>query len=321
MTLVSVIAVFHNRAPLVRRTVESLLAQDHRDLEIILVDDGSTDATLEALQQFADGRVRVESHPNTGFVPALKHAIANSHGAYVAIHGSGDRCHPSRIAKQANVLDAMPDVGVVGCGTENIDPVGGKIVSHKVSRFHGDASHLLLTGNLFHHGEIMMRRTLYEAVGGYRDFFVYAQDRDLVCRLSTTTLFHVIEDVLYSRCARVDGSVSASPEKLLMQRCLSDFAVYCHAERLKGRPDPLGQHGPMALLLKPTSPRLARELRSMGLGALRRGKIEAAQTFLRFAHAHRAHFLSWLGLASARALEWRLESTPRHRPNRVQVPS
>lgn len=320
MSSVSVIAVFHNRAALVRRTVESLLAQDHRDLEIILVDDGSTDATLDALQQFDGGRVRVESHPNRGFVPSLKHAIASARGDYVAIQGSGDYCHPSRIARQAHVLDAMPDVGVVGCGTENIDPASGKVLSHKLRSFHGDASHLLLTGNLFHHGEIMMRRPLYDAVGGYREFFVYAQDRDLVCRLSTATLFHVIEEVLYSRYARLDGSISASPQKLLMQRCLSDFAVYCHAQRLKGLPDPLDLHGPLALLLKPPSPRLARELRAMGLGALRRGQIEAAQTFLRYAHAHRTHPLSWLGLAAVRGLAWRLESAPRRRPHRLQVP-
>jgi glycosyltransferase involved in cell wall biosynthesis len=320
MTMVSVIAVFHNRASLVRRTVESLLAQDHDDLEIILVDDGSADATLDALQTFLGGRVRVESHPNAGFVCSLKRAISTSRGAYVAIQGSGDACHPRRISQQASVLDAMPEVGVVGCGTENIDPSTGKVVSHKLRSFHGDASQLLLTGNLFHHGEIMMRRALYDTVGGYRDLFVYAQDRDLVCRLSTTTHFHVIEQVLYSRFSRLAGSVSASPEKLLLQRCLSDFAVYCHAQRLDGHPDPLELHGPLALLLKPPSPRLARELRAMGLGALRRGQIETAQTFLRFAHAHRPHLLSWLGLASTRALDWRAESAPRRRAGRVQVP-
>lgn len=320
MTRVSVIAVFHNRAPLVRRTVESLLAQDHAELDIVLVDDGSTDATLAALQRFGGGCVRVESHPNIGFVRSLKRAIVSSRGEYVAIQGSGDWCHPSRISRQAMVLDQMPDVGVVGCGTENVDATGGAVVSHKVRRFHGDASRLLLTRNLFHHGEIMMRRKLYDAVGGYRDFFTYAQDRDLVCRLSLAANFFVIEDVLYSRYAHLAGSVSASPERLLAQRCLSDFAVFCHAQRLQGQPDPLDLHGPLAALLKPPSPRLARELRAMGLGALRRGRLDAAQTFLRFAHANRPHLLSRLGLLAARAVDWPSESRSARRTKGVEVP-
>lgn len=302
MTALSVISVFHNRAHGVRATVESLLDQDHPDLEIMLVDDGSTDDTLAALRKYQDPRVRIESHENMGFVHALKRAVAATRAPYVALLGAGDACRPDRLSRQAAVLDEKPNVGAVGCGTENRDARSGDLLSHKITQIVEPVSRMVLTRNPFHHGEIMFRRSLYDAVGGYRDFFVFAQDRDLICRFSQRANFHVIPDVLYTRYARLAGSVSAAPEKLLLQRRLSDFAVYCHAQRLAGRPDPLDQYGPAAALMQPPSPRLARELRATGLGALKRGNLTMARAFLTYAQQQAPHPLSLLGMAAVELL-------------------
>ena len=302
MTAVSVISVFHNRAQGVAATAESLIKQDHAELEIVLVDDGSTDGTLAALRRYGDRRVRVETHENIGFVRALKRAVASTSAPYIALLGAGDACRPNRLSRQASILDEKPNVGAVGCGTENLDARTGDLVSRKMTKLTEPVSRMVLTRNPFHHGEIMFRRSLYDAVGGYRDFFVFAQDRDLICRFSQHADFHVIEDILYTRYARMTGSVSASPEKLLLQRRLSDFAVYCHAQRLEGRPDPLDKFGPAAALMQPPSPRLARELRAIGLGALKRGNIPMARTFLSYAQRQHPHPLSFIGAAAAKAL-------------------
>lgn len=311
MTAVSVISVFHNRAHGVAATAESLIAQDHDDLEIVLVDDGSTDGTLEALRRYEGPNVRVEAHANIGFVHALKRAVANTYAPYVALLGAGDACRPERLSRQAAVLDAQPAVGAVGCGTENLDARTGGLISRKITQVERPAAQMLLTRNPFHHGEIMFRRSLYDAVGGYREFFIFAQDRDLICRFSQHAELQVIEDVLYTRYARTEGSVSASPEKLLLQRRLSDFAVYCHEERLAGRPDPLDRYGPAAALLQPPSPRLTRELRAMGLGALKRRNLPMARTLLSYAQACEPHPLSFFG-ATAAGLMARRRGRKRH---------
>jgi hypothetical protein len=297
MTKVSVISVFHNRARWAERTVASLLAQDHEELEIILVDDGSTDGTLEALRQAAGGRARVETHENMGFVAALKRAIARSSGEYVALLGSGDTCRPERLSRQARVLDARPDLGLVACGTERLDE-GGRSLGTHVLEIDGDASRLVVARNPFHHGELMYRRGVYDAVGGYRDFFAYAQDHDLICRMSRVTGFYFLPDILYQRYAKAPGSVSASPERVLAQRCFSHFAVRCHEQCLAGRPDPLEKWGNAAALLMPPSGDLAKSVRSLGLWRLRQGDDAAARVFLEFAHAHERHPLSLLGLAA-----------------------
>jgi hypothetical protein len=308
MTKVSVISVFHNRARWAARTVASLLAQDHEDLEVILVDDGSTDGTLEALRRAADDRARVETHENMGFVAALKRAIARSSGDYIALLGSGDTCHPERLSRQARVLEERPEIGLVACGTERLDE-GGRSLGTHVLQIDGDASHLVMARNPFHHGELMYRRSIYDAVGGYRDFFTYAQDHDLVCRMSRGTGFFFLSDILYQRYAKAPGSVSASPERVLAQRCFSHFAVRCHAQCLAGRPDPLDKWGNAAALLMPPSGDLAKSVRSLGLWRLREGDDAAARVFLEFAHAHQRHPLSLLGLAALRLKGARRDDT------------
>lgn len=311
MTAVSVISVFHNRAHGVASTVESLLHQDHDDLEIVVVDDGSTDATLERLRRYEDPRLRIETHGNMGFVRALKRAITRTRGEYIALLGAGDACKSTRLSRQAAALDARPDVGAVGCGTENLDAKTSALISLKITKIVRPVSQMVLTRNPFHHGEIMFRRSLYEKVGGYREFFTFAQDRDLICRFSQHADFLVIEDVLYTRYARMAGSVSTSPEKLLLQRRLSDFAVYCHAQRLAGRPDPLDQYGPAAALMQPRSARLARELRATGLGALKRGNLTMARAFLKQAQAQAPHPLSFIGAGAAEMLAALSRARPR----------
>jgi glycosyltransferase involved in cell wall biosynthesis len=113
--LVSIISVYYNRKNFVSASVQSLLNQSCPELEIILVDDGSTDGTLQALQSFSNPRVRVITGTNQGFVKALKGAIETAHGSLIAIHGSGDVSQPQRVEKQVEFLLGHPEVGVVGC--------------------------------------------------------------------------------------------------------------------------------------------------------------------------------------------------------------
>ena len=157
---------------------------------------------------------------------------------------------------------------MVGCHSHCVFSDGKWQPYIEAKKFTGDASRHMLTGNLFHHGEVMMRRDCYEVVGGYRTFFKFAQDRDLFCRLSQITEFHVIEDVLYTHFIGVPGSVSGSAEKVVMQRFLSDFACYCHRQRLAGKPDPLIEHGPRAGLLWSPGKRTMRDLFRRAIRAL-----------------------------------------------------
>lgn len=255
-----IISVFYNRELMVDESVASIVSQLEDDMHLLLVDDGSSDHTLQRLCAWQGDRVSVVSHANMGFVHAIKTGIESTASDYIAIHGSGDLSLPGRFRKQADYLDRHPEVGVVGCHSHCIYSNHEMPPYIEAKQFTGDASRHLLTRNLFHQGEVMMRRRCYEQVGGYRTFFRYAQDRDLFCRMSQITHFHVLEEVLYQRYLAVPGSVSGTADKLLLQRYLSDFACYCHSERLAGRGDPLTQQGAQAALFWSPSPRVQTEL-------------------------------------------------------------
>ena len=263
-----IVSVYYDRENMVDESVPSLVTQLEPDMHLLLVDDGSPDKTYERLKAFEAPNVTVTTHPNMGFVHSIRAAIDSMPSTYIAIHGSGDLSLPGRFRKQADYMDQHPAVGVVGCHSRCVFSEGEAPPYLEGKSFTGDASRRILSGNLFHQGEVMMRRDCYEKVGGYRTFFKFAQDRDLFCRLSQVTHFHVIEEVLYHRFVAVPGSVSGTASKLIVQRFLSDFACFCHAQRLAGKRDPLEEHGPRAALFWNPSPRIRREVFRRAIRAL-----------------------------------------------------
>jgi glycosyltransferase involved in cell wall biosynthesis len=109
--------------------LESLLAQTWQNFEIVAVNDGSTDGTLDVLRRASarDGRIRVFDRPHGGVVQAMNFAVEQSRGEYVARMDSDDICLPERLALQKRHLDRHPHLGLVG-GLVRFggDPAGGK---------------------------------------------------------------------------------------------------------------------------------------------------------------------------------------------------
>ncbi len=224
MAKITAITVYHNRERFVRESVGSLVSQSCRDLEIVLVDDGSSDGTLEELRRFEpDPRVEVVSGPNRGFTAAIRSAIEkHATGEFVAVHGSGDWSHPSRIEKQARLMESRPTYAGVGCWVENVDEKGNRQVWHTRARpldFHD-----LSNRNWFSHGEVMFRRSAYDACGGYRPAFRYSQDYDLWLRMAGQGRMGFVPEVLYRRHVRSDG-VELNPRKKAAQIYMLASAV------------------------------------------------------------------------------------------------
>jgi glycosyltransferase EpsE len=113
---VSVVTTVYNGAPYVDRAIPSILAQTFEDFEFILVDDGSTDRTPEILRQLAsrDHRVRIFSPGRLGVAAAANYGISQARGEYIARQDFDDRSYPDRLRLQVALLDAHPEVGVVG---------------------------------------------------------------------------------------------------------------------------------------------------------------------------------------------------------------
>ena len=149
-SLVSVVIPTFNRARFIGETLESALSQTWKALEVIVVDDGSTDDTRQIVEEFAalDERVRYFHQANQGVSAARNHAIAQAQGEYVAFLDSDDLWHPWKLAIQMELLQAAPHVGM--CWT-NMDAISGtgELLSLNYLRKMYSAYSLLPDGKLF----------------------------------------------------------------------------------------------------------------------------------------------------------------------------
>ncbi len=113
---VSVVTTVYNGEPYFDRAIPGILGQTFEDFEFILVDDGSTDGSLERLRELAarDPRVRIFAPGRLGAAAAYNFGVAQARGEYVARQDFDDRSYPERLALQVALLDAHPDLGIVG---------------------------------------------------------------------------------------------------------------------------------------------------------------------------------------------------------------
>lgn len=268
-----------------RESLASVLAQEGPSFEVIAVDDGSTDGTAAAIESLKDPRLRLLRQEKRGFTAAINVAVRASRGKYVAIHGAGDISLPGRLARQAAVLDAQDDVGVVGCWVDNEDLIADTVVTVRRPKI-AQLRRTAIAHNPFTHGEVMYRRALYDRVGGYRETFVYAQDHDLWIRMGAHCDYAVVPELLYRR-KRIPSGVSTSAESLILQGMLSEFAVECGCAVDRGEADPVDRLGPMAPLLRRRSARLAARLGRIGARFLATGRLEPGRRLVAAAAAER----------------------------------
>ncbi|TCS71935.1 glycosyl transferase family 2 [Sulfuritortus calidifontis] len=123
---VTAIVTVFNGEDFVAHAVESLLAQTLHDIEILIVNDGSTDGTFAILDALSDPRLRIIHLPRSGRAAALAMACREARGRYIANLDADDISYPERLERQAAFLDAHPDHAWVGCGEEQEDSRRGE---------------------------------------------------------------------------------------------------------------------------------------------------------------------------------------------------
>jgi glycosyltransferase involved in cell wall biosynthesis len=184
---VSVLMGVRNGAPWVGDAVRSVLEQTLADLELIVIDDGSTDATAALLDAVRDPRLRVEHEPPRGLTPSLNRALRLARAPLLARLDADDLALPERLARQRAFLDAHPDTGLLGTGAREVDARDHEI---RVVRPPGEDAAIrqaLIRRNPFVHSSVMMRRSAVDQAGGYDERFPVAQDYDLWMRMSRIT--------------------------------------------------------------------------------------------------------------------------------------
>ncbi len=251
---VSVVCAWYNRADYICDTIDSLLAQDYPNFDIIVVNDGGPDPRVrEILDSYDDPRLRVIHQENTGFTRAIRRAIDESDSEYIAIQGAGDVSLPGRLAAQVAYLEKRPDFAVVGCRYVNQvkGPNGDGARTPARVRPLEPAARDIMKGNPFSHGEVLMRRAAYDVVGGYRVFFENSQDKDLWMRMSHRYRLGIVDACHYQRNIFLADGIASDFDKTLKQIAFSRVADLCHHERLRGEIDSVERYGQLALMRVP----------------------------------------------------------------------
>jgi filamentous hemagglutinin family protein len=198
--LISLVITVYNQERYLGAAIESVLSQTLGDFELLVWDDGSSDRSLSIAQLYAckDSRVRVVAAEHQGNGAALKQAIAQTNGRYIGWVDSDDLLAPTALVETTQVLERESDVGMAYTSYLDIDE-RDNIVSYGYRCIVPYSKEQLLHQFMTFHFRLI-RRSVYEQVGGINELFECAHDYDLCLRLSEKTeVRHVNKPLYYYR--------------------------------------------------------------------------------------------------------------------------
>lgn len=194
---VSVLMTCYNAASTIEESVRSVLGQTFTDFELVLVDDLSSDNSIDLIEKINDPRIKIlklaTRHRRT---KALNQGLKICLGEYIAVLDADDIAHPTRFEKQVAQLDK--DISLVGVGTwyVDVDQNKAEISRNALNPNRTEIRRKLAYENPLPHSSMMYRRKSAEDVGGYDETYDYAQDYALWLSLSDLGDFTVVNEYL-----------------------------------------------------------------------------------------------------------------------------
>gem|GEM_PF-1188047 len=212
---VTVLMPVYNRERYLAEAINSILAQTFQDFEFLIIDDGSTDNSVNIIRTYSDSRIKLIIHEhNQGLITTLNEGIQLANAEYIARMDSDDISVSMRLQQQYNYLMVHTQAVAVGCDFAAIDLTGN--VLYQQATPHGDMAikRSLAVYNPLAHGSMMFRKTAVQAVGGYKEQAYLVEDYDLWARLATIGELASLPVNLYSWRVNPQGeSVSKSNQQ------------------------------------------------------------------------------------------------------------
>lgn len=187
MRKISVIMSVYNSSRYLAAAIESIIKQTFSDFEFIIINDGSTDDSLEIIQHYSlsDNRIKVISRENKGLVVSLNEGIENAMGEYIARMDADDISHPTRLMEQIEYLEKHPEVVCIGTGARVIDKKGRYLINKStVTGSHNVLSSALSGVCPIAHPSAMFLTCVAKKVGGYSIDDYPAEDLSLWLKMS-----------------------------------------------------------------------------------------------------------------------------------------
>jgi glycosyltransferase involved in cell wall biosynthesis len=270
---VSVIIPTYNRSWCLSEAIDSVLSQTFQNMELIVVDDGSTDETPALLSRYGD-HLRVLRQSNRGVSAARNGGIQAARGNLIAFLDSDDTWQPDKLARQVDFFDRQPEAMI--CQTEETWIRRGVRVNPR--RRHRKPSGWVFEASLalclVSPSAVMMRRELLEEMGGFDESLPACEDYDLWLRVSLRYPIHLIEDALVVKRGGHDDQLSR-------QHSLDRYRIQSLLKILGGEPLTDGQTRAARTMLR-------EKCRIYAAGCRKHGRIEEAKAHEMVAEQHRA---------------------------------
>lgn len=261
MPTISVVIPVYNGAKTILETVNSVLNQTFADLEVIVVDDGSQDETIEVLSKILDSRLQVIQGAHAGANAARNRGLHHSSGEFVSFLDADDLWTPNKLEAQLQALRSHPEAAVAYSWTDRIDEQGNYLRRGGYLSVSGNVLAEMLIVNLIESGSNpLILREAAIAVGGFDESLAACQDWDMWLRLALHYQFVAVSEVqvlyrlstnsisanvltLEAACRKViDRAFAQAPESLqhLKKYSLGNIYKYltfkafeCYPDRLK----------------------------------------------------------------------------------------
>ena len=232
---VTVLTPVYNRERYVAAAIESILAQSFTDFELLLIDDGSTDGSVEIMRTYTtDSRVRLVCNgDNLGEPKTRNRGIDLARGEYIAMLDSDDWAYPARLEKQVAYLDRHRDVAVVGAWVTEMDEKGRSLRRVKILPvLPGELQSRLLFRSCHHHSSIMARTAVMQEYR-YCEQYAVCEDFDLFVRIARKHKLGNLPKILVCRRAH-SGGITRQKAKLVREKNLeivsaqlADLGIEC----------------------------------------------------------------------------------------------
>jgi glycosyltransferase involved in cell wall biosynthesis len=218
---ISVIIPTFNRASLIERAVGSVLEQTVKPLEIIVVDDGSTDNTQEVIENIGSSLVKYVYRENGGAGAARNTGVKKASGDWIAFQDSDDVWRPDKLEKQVEHIKKHPEHGLVYTSYEmHLEDGTGIVIPGKQDgmALEGSIFIPLLIRNTVGAPTVTVQKKLFESVGGFDESLKSLEDWDFVLKFSRKYEIGFVDDITVD-AYRVDQSVSANVADAYEYRC------------------------------------------------------------------------------------------------------
>lgn len=227
--LVSVVIPTFNRASIIGATIENVLEQTYQNIEVIVVDDGSTDATQSRLRAYGD-RIRFITQANSGPAVARNRGVEAARGEIIAFQDSDDLWKPAKLERQVALLEKLgPSVPCCLCNVRMRVVNGKDLTSFDISLIHPEheegvwlnVPEILATRFVLFNQAVAIRREAFERAGGFDVSFKYLEDYDLPLRLSLEGPWAFIREplVIYGEDSPESFSKRALKDPMTLKEC------------------------------------------------------------------------------------------------------